>query len=125
MTDRVVGLDLLRGLCAFGVATYHFSSWLGLNIVSLNVGYYAVYVFFVISGASMYLSYSKRLNELNDFENFLFIRYFRLLPLFLLVLLTGPLIQSYDLSGYNTNFWHKLPLNSSEKEGLNPRLSGG
>ena len=130
MKERLAGLDLLRGVCALGVATYHFSSWLNLNFVSLNVGYYAVYVFFIISGASMYISYVNRISNFEDFKHFIFIRYFRLFPLFFLVLLIGPVAQSYDFSAYNSDFWRKAALNLTflfgiGNPGINSLVTGG
>lgn len=55
---RVYALDLVRGLCAIGVAVYHFISWnLGYQIESL--GTFGVYTFFVLSGVTMAYVYAK------------------------------------------------------------------
>ena len=91
--DRVLGWDLLRGCCAYGVATYHLLTWQKVADVH-SVGFYAVYLFFVLSGASLVLNYYPRFASrltLTDFSNFLFVRYMRLLPLFaILVCLSLP-----------------------------------
>ena len=54
--ERVLGWDLLRGLCALTVASYHLLYW--LKIVELPaLGTYGVYMFFVLSGASLAYNY--------------------------------------------------------------------
>jgi peptidoglycan/LPS O-acetylase OafA/YrhL len=57
--DRNHGLDLLRGLAALGIATFHFLADVGVDIQSL--GTFGVYVFFVLSGLTMMLVYADRL----------------------------------------------------------------
>jgi peptidoglycan/LPS O-acetylase OafA/YrhL len=49
---RVLGWDLLRGLCALTVASYHLLYWLGLAELPA-LGTYGVYLFIVLSGASL------------------------------------------------------------------------
>ncbi len=86
MKKRVPGLDLLRGLCAVAVALYHiFFSLNGPTF--LNHSLYAVYAFFVISGASLYIAYSDRLNGPGELLSYFSNRLLRLLPLYLLVTL--------------------------------------
>lgn len=91
--DRVLGWDLLRGCCAYGVAAYHLLTWQKVADIH-SVGFYAVYLFFVLSGASLALNYYPKFASrftLADFGNFLFVRYMRLLPLFaILVFLSLP-----------------------------------
>jgi peptidoglycan/LPS O-acetylase OafA/YrhL len=106
---RVTGLDLLRGICALGISSYHFSSWLNLSIVSLNVGYYGVYIFFIISGASIFLGYSNKLDTNLTIKNFLAIRFYRLAPLYIFVLFLTPLIVG--LKSYDLHYFLKLILN--------------
>ena len=85
--NRVVGWDLLRGICALSVAIYHLLSW--LDIAHLYpLGLYGVYIFFVLSGASLTFTYSSKTeNRCFSFSNFLFARYLRLAPLYLLLLI--------------------------------------
>lgn len=86
ITDRIEGFDFLRGLCAIGVAFYHILSW--RDQVLLNgIGRYGVYVFFVLSGASMYVAYSRKFAQGYDAGKFIMLRFLRLAPLFGLVLL--------------------------------------
>lgn len=82
---RIDGFHLLRGLCAIGVACYHILSWRdGFRMYTL--GRYGVYVFFVLSGASMYVAYSRKFAEGYDNGKFILLRFVRLAPLFALVL---------------------------------------
>lgn len=86
VSDRIEGFDFLRGLCAIGVAFYHILSW--RDQVLLNgIGRYGVYVFFVLSGASMYVAYSRKFAQGYDAGKFIALRFLRLAPLFGLVLL--------------------------------------
>lgn len=83
--SRVLGWDLLRGLCALTVATYHLLYW--LQIVELPaLGTYGVYLFFVLSGASLAYNYdADRVRGARRFAGFLFTRWMRLAPLYLLL----------------------------------------
>jgi peptidoglycan/LPS O-acetylase OafA/YrhL len=56
MSRKILGLELLRGVCALLVACYHCLSWSGIAELS-SWSLYAVYVFFVISGAVLYQNY--------------------------------------------------------------------
>ena len=83
--ERVLGWDLLRGLCALTVATYHLLYW--LEIAELPaLGTYGVYLFFVLSGASLAYNYdAARLRGPRAIGSFLFARWMRLAPLYLLL----------------------------------------
>ena len=84
-TSRVFGWDLLRGLCALTVAAYHLMLW--LDVAELPaLGTYGVYLFFVLSGASLAYNYpAQRLSTLRDAASFIFARWMRLAPLYLLL----------------------------------------
>lgn len=83
--SRIFAFDLLRGCCAIAVACYHLLNW--QDVVTLDsIGLYAVYVFFVLSGASITLAYADKLRSLADFRSFMAIRYLRLAPLYMAVL---------------------------------------
>lgn len=60
-------------------------SW--LNVAHWHsLGTHGVYIFFVLSGASLAYTYSPQINAWSfDYSGFLFLRYFRLAPLFLLL----------------------------------------
>ena len=83
--SRVAGWDLLRGLCALTVACYHLSYWLGIGHWPA-LGTYGVYLFFVLSGASLAYTYEPaRLRGRRDVLGFLVVRWFRLAPLYLVL----------------------------------------
>lgn len=85
--ERVLGWDLLRGLSAIAVAAYHLLLWQGLATVH-PWGSYGVYLFFVLSGASLAYTYAPRLQAGSfSFRSFLWVRYVRLAPLYLALLL--------------------------------------
>lgn len=85
--ERVAGWDLLRGLCAFAVMTYHLLGWQDLAHVS-PLGTYGVYLFFLLSGASLaYVYDADRVGHWAGIARFLAVRWLRLAPLYLVVCL--------------------------------------
>lgn len=83
--SRILGWDLLRGLCALGVAIYHLLTWQEVAHVH-TVGAYGVYIFFVLSGASLAYTYADALQAGRlRLGQFLWVRYMRLAPLYLLL----------------------------------------
>lgn len=76
---RVIGMDFLRGMCALGVAVYHMTYW-GGGPHFHTVGLYGVYVFFVLSGASLFVAY-RNLASQDDIADFLLARLLRIVPL--------------------------------------------
>lgn len=84
---RVLGWDLLRGLCAIAVSIYHLLFW--QDVTKLYVfGTYGVYLFFVLSGASLAYTYAGRIAGGSfSFGGFLWVRYLRLAPLYLALML--------------------------------------
>ena len=95
---RVASLDLLRGLCAVAVAAYHGLSWIGLGTFH-NLGLYGVYLFFLLSGASMSLAYAQRFRRGYPYTSYLALRYVRLAPLYGAVALYE--ILSWGLARYS------------------------
>ena len=85
--ERILGWDLLRGLCAFAVASYHLMLWLDAAAVH-TLGSYGVYLFFVLSGASLAYNYVGRFESGQvSVLRFLRVRYWRLAPLYLALML--------------------------------------
>ncbi len=84
---RVLGWDLLRGVCALLVATYHLLYW--TELAQLHVlGSYGVYLFFVLSGASMAYTYAGRFDSGRfSYGEFLWVRFWRLAPLYVVLML--------------------------------------
>lgn len=67
---------------------YHLLSWEGVAELH-NIGLFGVYIFFVLSGASITLAYGGKLLTTADLGAFLTLRYLRLAPLYILVLALG------------------------------------
>lgn len=118
-SQRIVGFDLLRGLCALGVAFYHMVSWIGLGqLKPISVGLYGVLAFFVLSGASMYVSYSDRFAAGYSIPKFIAQRFFRLAPLYALVVFFGPWHEFQSWQSYGLDFYLKTILNVTFAFGL-------
>lgn len=83
-SGRVLGWDVLRGLCALAVASYHLLYWQGLASLH-TLGSYGVYLFFVLSGASLAYTYGDRIRGARDAGAFLLTRWLRLAPLYLVL----------------------------------------
>ena len=88
---RVLGFDILRGLCAIGVACYHVLGWLQAGHL-YNLGLYGVYVFFVLSGASLWIAYADKMAQGYPLADFIAVRFFRLAPLYWLAVMLTPII---------------------------------
>ncbi|MBC7437739.1 MAG: acyltransferase [Bdellovibrionales bacterium] len=85
--ERVLGWDLLRGLCAVAVAAYHYLYFTKLAQVH-TWGSYGVFLFFVLSGASLAYTYAGRIQAGQfSFPEFLFVRFWRLAPLYVALML--------------------------------------
>jgi peptidoglycan/LPS O-acetylase OafA/YrhL len=80
---RLYMIDGLRGLCAIAVMIYHFYFWNGIN--ALQVGTFGVYMFFVISGFSMWYVYSRCSFDARGMRTFFIARFARLFPLFAVI----------------------------------------
>jgi exopolysaccharide production protein ExoZ len=94
--DRLHALDLCRGACAAGVATYHLSMWLEIDLTPAAkwmlslFGTYGVSVFFVLSGYCLTHAYRHDFLgrvEAGPFAAYLRRRIGRLAPLFFVALL--------------------------------------
>ena len=104
--ERVLGWDLLRGVGALMVAFYHLSYWLGLTELPA-LGTYGVYLFFVLSGASLaYVYPAERVRGASDILRFLATRWLRLAPLYLLLCV----VFIAMLSVHNGQLVNRLPL---------------
>lgn len=109
---RLLFIDSLRGIAAFAVVLYHFTTvyrhLYGHNFTDaydFNYGNYGVELFFMISGFVIYFSFSKIKNGLE----FLFNRIIRLYPAYWVCLLTTFLcVQYYGLPGLETSFTDML-----------------
>jgi len=103
--DRVLGWDMLRGLCALAVALYHLLYWQDLATWH-TLGSYGVYMFFVLSGASLAYNYSGRMRRRGDYAAFLLTRWMRLAPLYIVLCL----VFIAFLTARNGTWVDQLPL---------------
>lgn len=84
--DRLYGLDFLRGLCALLVMIYHYLAW-STGYIYYPFGTYGVYVFFVLSGYSLYYVYCHQVMDEVALKSFWAARFFRIFPLFFFICL--------------------------------------
>lgn len=102
MTHRIESLDWLRGLMALAIMFYHLTYWhyfpLDSSFFLGRLGVYGVSVFFVLSGLSMAIVYSKFLVDRKSIAAFYIRRIFRIWPLLWLcvALVTIPAIARGD-----------------------------
>lgn len=115
-TDRLRGVDALRGIAALGVVLYHavgykpcvqtgapWSWFTGPLWVGSSFGYAGVFLFFVISGFCIHLQWARRRTIEDkpslDFRSFWKRRFRRLYPPYLIALAIYLLV-----AGFTTNF---------------------
>ncbi len=85
MSARIESLDWLRGLMAISIMVYHLTGLLFYSTDSSSLlgrlGIYGVTIFFIISGLSMALVYSRLISNLATSISFYIRRIFRIWPL--------------------------------------------
>ncbi len=81
MKQRLVGLDLIRGLCALAVMIYHYTYLAGDGAL-LGFGTFGVYIFFALSGFALFYVYADRPIDEAWLREFYISRIFRIFPLF-------------------------------------------
>lgn len=87
VSRRILGFDLLRGICAIAIMINHLLFWqYGYSLG--NIGTYGVYIFFILSGASMTIAYAEKLASGMSYRTFIARRYFRVAPLYWLFVLS-------------------------------------
>jgi exopolysaccharide production protein ExoZ len=91
-TRHIETVDAARGLLAIGVMTYHVLGYEHL-IALEQIGYYAVHAFFVISGFSLYYTYRDRMTDSVAVRSYLIRRFFRLGPLYILLLVINGIVS--------------------------------
>ena len=121
---RILGWDFLRGLCALAVMAYHLMYWQGLADLS-TLGTYGVYLFFVLSGASLAYAYPRdTLSGWRGIAAFLLARWMRLAPLYLALCLVYLVMLRGHLGQWASDIPHRLLLNGSFAFGFaDPALS--
>lgn len=105
MKSRVISLDYVRGLAAFGIMLYHYQSWAFGHMDAASfwgrIGLYGVAIFYVLSGLTLYHVYEQRLTPRPmPLFDFYLKRVFRLMPLLWLVmsiyLITEPSLRDWN-----------------------------
>ncbi|MGZ5786958.1 MAG: acyltransferase family protein [Ramlibacter sp.] len=110
--DRVLGWDILRGLCAVAVAVYHLMYWQGLPALH-TFGTYGVYMFFVLSGASLAYTYAGRLHSVRGVAAFLATRWLRLAPLYVAVCFAFLVFLFFRTGAWPDSIGERLLMNAS------------
>ena len=114
---RVLGWDLLRGLCALAVASYHLMVWQGLADLP-TLATYGVYLFFLLSGASLAYVYGEGLRDARAVAGFLVLRWLRLAPLYLAVCAGFLVMLAVRNGAWTDQLAWRLFLNASFAFGL-------
>jgi peptidoglycan/LPS O-acetylase OafA/YrhL len=115
--NRVLGWDILRGLCAVAVALYHLMYWQGLPALH-TFGTYGVYMFFVLSGASLAYTYAGRLNSAREAAGFLATRWLRLAPLYIAVCVAFLAFLYFRNGAWTDSIGERLLMNATFAFGL-------
>lgn len=106
MSERIESLDWLRGLMAISIMVYHLTGLLFISTDSSSLlgrlGIYAVSIFFIISGLSMALVYSRFISNSATSLSFFIRRIFRIWPLLWVCILsiTIPKVVSRESINY-------------------------
>lgn len=109
MEKRIDGLDYLRGLMALGIMIYHYNAWIfGVSDSSSplsRLGIYGVSTFYVLSGLTLFLVYSDKLNFKN-LNKYFIKRVFRIYPLLWISILMSIFLlnKAYETKKLVLNF---------------------
>src|SRR5690242_5248745 len=101
--SRIDGLDYLRGIAATGIMLYHFFTWSGYFFSAGDflgkTGIYGVAVFYVLSGLTLHIVYSRQLTCFDrSLVAFAIKRIFRIFPLLWLVTIGTIIISKQTYS---------------------------
>ena len=101
--NRLSSLDYLRGLAAFCVMAFHYTMWAKPVYALSAVGIYAVSIFYVLSGLTLYLVYFDKIGNPSKagLKDFAIKRVFRIFPLLylcsILTILVNQKIPAWDI----------------------------
>jgi len=123
-----VGLHLVRGLCALGVAGYHYLSWNHGYAVE-SVGAFYVYIFFIVSAVAMMIAHGAdfdRTINLPALRLFYIKRIARILPLLALVAFGSAIGGSLEAGSWQIDTFAKAYLTATALFGLQmPGMNSG
>lgn len=115
-----LGLHLVRGCCALGVAGYHYLNWAyGLDVQS--VGTFYVYTFFILSALTLTMVHSREFSgsvSFDDLRRFYIKRCARILPLLAGIALFGAVEGSLRSGSWQFGTFAKAFLTGSTLFGL-------
>jgi peptidoglycan/LPS O-acetylase OafA/YrhL len=121
---RIYGFDLLRGLCAITVALYHMLRW--LDIADFHTwGLFGVYIFFALSGASLVVGYRDYFARGLPASQFLAMRFARLAPLYVLVVLLSAYPLFHNIVGARIGLLNATLLFGLGNAGATSLAAGG
>jgi exopolysaccharide production protein ExoZ len=116
---RLYALDALRGLCAIAIMIYHFYSWNGIEYHQVST--FGVYLFYVLSGFSMWYVYSRKSVDAGMLRAFFVARFARIFPLYFLAGMGVFFAKLFFLgsdSVFNLAFLHRFLMNITMLFGL-------
>jgi peptidoglycan/LPS O-acetylase OafA/YrhL len=90
---RFVTLDAMRGIAAISVMLFH--SFIGTGYHIFEHGYYAVDLFFCLSGVVLTHSYATKIHSHMTFAQYLKLRLIRLYPMYLFGSLLGAIVLPF------------------------------
>lgn len=99
---RLIQLDIIRGVSAFLIMLYHYMVWLFEPMESDTflgrVGIFGVSIFFLLSGATLYIIYNSKILNVNSIGSFYVRRFFRIYPLMWVVLTISLVLSKKSIS---------------------------
>jgi peptidoglycan/LPS O-acetylase OafA/YrhL len=126
VVKRYEYLDFLRGLAVLLVLITHLHSFLDYPLVNLlgGLGARGVQLFYIVSGYTIYIIYQNNIRTKNDATGFLIKRFFRIAPLYFILLpvyfFTFYTIENgFSLTGWLNLVTHYLFVNGFFPEYLN------
>ncbi|MDE3061373.1 MAG: acyltransferase, partial [Pseudomonadota bacterium] len=109
---RLHALDGIRGLCAIAIMLYHILLWNGVAL--FQIGTFGVYLFYVLSGFSLWYVYAHRAVTFDLLKTFFTARVARIVPLYLAVCLLIVVLRFYTAGAsnvFNADFISRFLLN--------------
>jgi len=116
---RLYALDAMRGVCALSLMVYHYLMWNGTDY--FQIGYFGVYIFFILSGFSMWYVYARKPLTADLLRHFFVARIARILPLYIAASLLATLARIYEqglASITNAEFFQRFFFNITMLFGL-------
>lgn len=116
---RLYMLDALRGSCAVSLMFYHLLAWNGTDV--FQIGTFGVYLFYVLSGFSMWYVYAEHPLSPKMLRTFFLARFARIFPLYFLVCLISVMARVFakGAGSLDAALLHRFILNTTFLFGFN------